>query len=139
MPGTRGRSGGRNRKSVAELVTSGTFRPSRHRHLLAMPQPAPLVGPAPPVPKSLIRGLQAPGRALVKELWATYAFTVATRPLLRIAGEAMDARVQARAALAAGPVHTDAKGRLALKPYCRLEARAARTLMDALRQMDLEP
>ena len=41
MAGRAGRSGGTNRKTLAELRVSRTFQPSRHAHLLTLPQPEP--------------------------------------------------------------------------------------------------
>ncbi len=37
MSGTRGRSGGFNRKTIQEHRLAGTFRPSRHAHLEVLP------------------------------------------------------------------------------------------------------
>lgn len=130
--------GGRPRKPVAHHILSGHYRPSRHgpRPAATVAFPAPTL--APPVPPQLLRGLRAPGRELVEELWKAYEFSAATFPLLRLIGEWTDRRVEAREGIAAAGLVTTVNGRSSLHALARLEQRSARNLMDLFRQLDLE-
>lgn len=92
MAGVPGQSSkGQPRKSLAQLVASGTFRTSRHAHLLrevAVPS-----APVPPVPAALVEGLGVRGVAVVTALWAQHDFEghAAAQVLLRNLGMAVDA------------------------------------------------
>ena len=53
MPGVKGRSGGHNRRSLADHQLRGTFKRSRHSGLLAPPAPQPLPYDWKPDPQDL--------------------------------------------------------------------------------------
>jgi hypothetical protein len=146
MSGTKGHSGGGNRKPIEAHVLRDSFRPSRHGARLAALHAAPqaiafpVVSSPPPVPETLVAGLGAAGIALVRELWTDYEFTAATVPLLRLVGEQADRLAATREALAAQPLLVRApSGAPIVHPMLRVEQRAVRNLMDLLKQMNLEP
>ena len=64
MAGVKGRSGGRNKKSVQMHLVSGTFRPDRHA---GPPAPEPTIG-RPRPPKTLSGDAKAEWRRMVRRL-----------------------------------------------------------------------
>jgi hypothetical protein len=71
MAGVPNRSGGRNRRSLDELVLGGTYRPDRHRHLTEAPSPA--LGLSASDRRRTLAGLVGPARKLALRLLGEYS------------------------------------------------------------------
>src|SRR4051812_16138783 len=97
MAGVKGRSGGKNRKGIAEHVMAGTYRRDRHGALPETRQLGATVLQMPPaafpkVPSAVLRCLGPRGRAFVVELWGAYGeWSPSALVLLRQAGQLVDA------------------------------------------------
>jgi hypothetical protein len=133
VAGTKGHSGGHNRLTAAELLKRGTFKPSRHRALLATTPPLAFPSPSqpPPLPDVVANGLQAAGLSIVGFLWQHYQVSVGNQLLLHELGHAADRLHDIRAALAAAD--PDARPR-----WLRLERLAMMAYASLHRQLNLE-
>lgn len=94
MSGTRGRSGGANRKPVALHARQGTFRADRHT-LATVGATARAAAPAVP-PPGLLEGLGAAGRQFLSAAFTEYAPTAVEAVLLRLAASMTDDASAAR-------------------------------------------
>ena len=96
MPGTKGRSGGRNRKSVQTHILRGTFQPNRHQQSVIgalAASTAPCVPPA-----DLLAGLGPEGRGFLESMYSDFEPLGGEKDILRLAAEQRDDWAQARAA-----------------------------------------
>src|SRR5687767_7544103 len=96
MAGKPGRSGGHNRRSIAEHIAAGTYRKDRHgpkpARVAAFPATA-----APEVPGVALEGLREPGHAFVTRCWAEYRdWSAPQLLLLQRAGQLVDLETSAR-------------------------------------------
>lgn len=158
MSGVKGRSG-RRPMPVSLHVMRGTYRADRHG-----PRPTPVMAGAvapqldvPPVPKTVLAGLGAPGREAVCDLWCRYGdWTPAQLLILHQIGLVQDALAEYAAIIAQdGRFVTPANETLRPPslfretlstprpdriphPLARLQAQAQRTLVLLLRQLDLK-
>ncbi|HXG70038.1 MAG TPA: hypothetical protein VNJ04_05420 [Gemmatimonadaceae bacterium] len=93
MAGQPGRSGGANKKTLAELVLMGSYKPSRHRHLLER-----AVEPTDWQPSAAdLALLGEAGRAFVGQMVAAFEFSLQDGVLLMEAAHAADACAHWRA------------------------------------------
>ena len=117
MSGTRGRSGGANRKPVALHARQGTFRADRHT-LATVGATARAAAPAVPSP-ALLAGLEADGAHFLAACFTEYEPTVVEARLLRLAADMLD---DARAAR--------------LRGEAKEERAAIRTLLGILQRLN---
>jgi len=94
----------------------------------------------PPVPASVVEGLQHSGRAFVGEMWAHYAdWSPDAMALLREAGGVVDALADYQAVLAAeGRVIVGPRGGTLLHPAVRPQAQAVRSLALLVKALGLQ-
>jgi hypothetical protein len=102
MAGVKGRSGGHNRKNLAELKQTGGFRKDRHAHLLAAVPPRSQAATAPALvgmtssqpdalPAEVLDGLGAAGQRFATASWREYeGWSGAELTLLRQAARLLD-------------------------------------------------
>ena len=133
MAGTA-RSGGSNRKTAAQHVLQGTFRPDRHAQ---SPNPPVKRPGSPQTPK----GLSAAARGWWRRLLREYAIDdEAGLLLLESALRQFDRAEEARAILAKdGLVLVDRFGQQKAHPAASLERDARAGLLAALRALSLDP
>jgi hypothetical protein len=96
LPGVKGRSGGRNRKSVQSHILRGTWRASRHQvatRAATVPAGAALQDPSP----DWLAGLGPEGRRFVFALHRDFDMSATEGLLARTAGQAFDEAADARA------------------------------------------
>jgi P27 family predicted phage terminase small subunit len=83
MAGTKGHSGGKNRKTIAELKRAGTYRPSRHAHR-DVPAWTVVAGAVPDVPRHLTGEAAAFWRELAPLLHRAKLLTSLDLPRLEL-------------------------------------------------------
>jgi P27 family predicted phage terminase small subunit len=136
MSGTKGRSGGHNRKSAEIHILEGTYRGDRHGPLALVADPArvPAGGcPAPPP------GLGGDSRALWNQLMAEYdGWSAADLMLLQLGLEQLDRTSACRSRIAQeGILVRGPRGGLKPHPLLRVERDAGATVLAVFRQLGL--
>lgn len=137
MPGVRGRSGGRNKKSLQAHLLTGSYRPDRHGALALVPEPgsvAPTADrhPAPP-------GLSAESQALWEAtLDAFEGWTPLELSLFLLALEQLDLARQCRERIdAEGIVLGEKRGSRKAHPLLKVERGATMSVLALFRQLNL--
>ena len=136
MAGVKGRSGGHNRRTLADHQLRGTYRPSRHADLVT-PAPAPPLTWK-PSPKDL-EPLSAAGRAFLADALQSHEFNFLAGRLLLDVAWTLDLMAACQAAIDAhGVTVTGPRGRVMANPMVREHLRHSAWLVRALKALRLE-
>jgi hypothetical protein len=132
MPGVAGRSGGQNRKTTAEHVLAGTYRPGRHGSLAVLPPPAGRDANDQQI-RRLLRGLSGSSRNVGRTLLDEFTgWTTPDLAVLRLLLEELDRGAACRRAIEAeGMVLRGKRGVARPHPLLRAE-RQSRALAASL-------
>jgi hypothetical protein len=126
-------SGGQNRKSIAEHVRRGTYRPDRHGRVVSLPPPA---GPPPAPPEGLSATSTALWAAVTDEFdgWASHELA-----LLRLALLAADRAAECCATIGREGLVLVGKRGGARRPHPLLRVQRAEEafVVDVFRQLRL--
>jgi hypothetical protein len=138
VAGVKGRSGGHNRRTLADHQLRGTLRPGRHRGLVD-PAPVPALPLTwKPTPKDL-DALSTAGRAFLADALASHEFNFLAGRLLLDAAWTLDMMAVCQASIAAqGVTVTGPRGAVRPNPMVREHLRHAAWLLRALKALRLD-